>query len=383
MGTKKKPSRCSMKMSQVIARSLALYFTLPFVHSCCTLNCKSPASTQKLESIVLSNDGARFQLQKSGAPFIVWGVNYDHDRDGRLIEDYWVDDWQTVVDDFHEIKSLGANVVRIHLQTTKIMKTPDKPDPAALNQLQRLVQLAEQTGLYLNITGLGCYHKQDLPDWFTSMDEKNRWKVQAYFWEAVSKTCADSPAIFCYDLMNEPIAPGKTPEMEWLGGEFGGKFFTQRIALELNGRTSKQVARAWIENLVIAIRRYDKRHLVTLGVIPWAFVWPNANPLFYSQEVSGDLDFVSVHFYPKKGEIVQALKALKAYDIGKPLVIEEMFPLACSIDELTEFVEKSKPICEGWTSFYWGKTIEEYAADQSNVLTQKWLERFRIMSTEL
>ena len=40
------------------------------------------------------------------------------------------------------------------------------------------------------------------------MDEAQRWRVQALFWEAVAKTCAKSNAVFCYDLMNEPILPG-------------------------------------------------------------------------------------------------------------------------------------------------------------------------------
>ena len=29
--------------------------------------------------------------------------------------------------------------------------------------------------------------------------------MQARFWEAVAATCRNRPAVFCYDLMNEPI----------------------------------------------------------------------------------------------------------------------------------------------------------------------------------
>jgi aryl-phospho-beta-D-glucosidase BglC (GH1 family) len=135
-------------------------------------------------------------------------VNYDHDRSGRLLEDYWDEEWGAVEEDFQEIKALGANTVRIHLQTGKFMRSPRKPDGAALRRLARLVRLAERTGLYLDLTGLGCYHKQDVPEWYASMSEADRWCVQARFWEAVAKTCAQSPSIFCYDLMNEPVVPG-------------------------------------------------------------------------------------------------------------------------------------------------------------------------------
>ena len=121
---------------------------------------------------------------------MVWGLNYDHDRSGRLLEDYWNNEWPVVVKDFNEMKALGANVVRVHLQVAKFMKTPNEPNQASLKQLARLAALAEDTGLYLDITGLGCYHKKDVPKWYDQMNEADRWDVQARFWSAVSKTCA-------------------------------------------------------------------------------------------------------------------------------------------------------------------------------------------------
>jgi hypothetical protein len=119
--------------------------------------------------------------------------------------------------------------------------------------------------------------------------------------------------------------------------------------------------------------------LITIGAIPWALTWPNAKPDFYSKEVSANLDFVSLHFYPKTGEVKKALKALAVYDIGKPIVIEETFPLNCSTDELTDFIRRSRPTACGWLTFYWGKTIAEYEAEKRGIaddLTLKWLERF-------
>src|SRR5207302_2290966 len=135
----------------------------------------------------------------------------------------------------------------------------------------------------------------------------------------------------------------------------------------------------WVEQMVTALRKDDREGLITGGAIPWALTWPGAKPLFYSKEVSRKLDFVSLHFYPKKGEVDKALKALAVYDIGKPMVIEEMFPLNCSISELDEFVEGSKSLATGWIGFYWGKRIEEYKngpRDISDSLTLEWLEYF-------
>jgi len=154
----------------------------------------------------------------------------------------------------------------------------------------------------------------------------------------------------------------------------------QRITLDLAGRTRKQVAKVWIDKLVTAIRKHDDRHMITVGVIPWAHTFPKAKPLFYSKEVGENLDFVSVHFYPKKGEVDKALTALAVYDVGKPLVVEEIFPLRCSKEELDVFIDASRKIADGWISFYWGKTIDEYAEedlDLAGAITKSWLEHFR------
>jgi aryl-phospho-beta-D-glucosidase BglC (GH1 family) len=193
-------------------------------------------------------DGVSFDQGDTGKKFIAWGFNYDHDAGGRLLEDYWTKEWVTVEGDFSEMKELGANVVRIHLQLGKFMATAEQPDTNSLQQLSRLVKLAEQTGLYLNLTGLACYHKQDVPAWYNGLGESDRWRVQARFWEAIAGIGAKSPAIFCYDLMNEPILPGNKPESEWLTGELGGKYYVQRISLDLAGRTQEQVAKSWSMN---------------------------------------------------------------------------------------------------------------------------------------
>jgi hypothetical protein len=308
-------------------------------------------------------------------------VNYDHDTPGRLLDEYWDDDWETVVEDFHEIKTLGANCVRIHLQVGKFMDAPDRANAAAFKRLAQLVKLAEEVGLYLDVTGLACYHKKNIPLWYDTLGEQERWAVHARFWENVAKTCKGSPAIFCYDLMNEPVLAGKEPATEWLAGELGGKFFVQRLTLDLKDRTRQQVAKAWVDKMVDAIRKHDQRHMVTVGVIPWVFAFGGGKPFFHGAPVGDRLDFVAVHFYPEKGEVDKALKALKAYEVGKPLVIEEMFPLKCGIDELCEFIDESSSHVDGWISFYWGTTAEELRAKDNPTIGEAvvaaWLEKFR------
>jgi len=347
----------------------------------------SASADSELERIVISEDQTHFVSAASNTRFTPWGVNYDHNTEGQLLEEYWLDEWDATVEDFKEIKSLGGNVARVHLQVSAFMNSATETSQTSINQLKKLLILAEDTGLYLNITGLGCYHKDDVPAWYDAMSESARWEVQSRFWQAIASACKDSPAVFCYDLMNEPILPGANkPATDWLGGEFGGKYFVQRITLDLKERTRIDVAAQWVKTLTDVIRAEDPERLITVGVIPWAHVFPNANPLFYDERVYEFLDFASVHFYPQSGGIDKAIEALAVYDRGKPLVIEEMFPLRCSIDELDQFIERSNTYAEGWFGFYWGKMPGEYESDSASfadAITRKWLEYFQRKAPEM
>src|SRR4051812_43644867 len=170
--------------------------------------CLCGSTSAEMPRVRVSADKTGFVLDPGGKPFVPWGFNYDHDPKGRLIEDYWDDEWATVERDFRQMKQLGANVVRVHLQFGKFMTAADKPNSRALDRLGKLLALAEETALYLDLTGLGCYHKADVPAWYDTLRESERWDAQAAFWTAVAGRCKASPAVFCYDLMNEPVVPG-------------------------------------------------------------------------------------------------------------------------------------------------------------------------------
>lgn len=344
------------------------------------------ATNQTHDFIRLAEDGRHFIFSGSNRQFTPWGFNYDHDRSDRLLETYWKNAWQTVVDDFAEMKALGANTVRIHLQVSRFMKSAEEPNQESLDQLARLLRLAEKTDLRLDLTGLGCYDKKDVPQWYNDLDEGSRWAVQARFWEAVARVCSDSPAVFCYDLMNEPVLSEDKQGRDWTPGAFGDRYFVQRITLDFAGRKPEQIASAWVEKLAAAIRKSDTNHLITIGVIPWALTWPGAKDVFYSKQVSKNLDFVCVHFYPKKGEVKKALKALATYDIGKPIVIEEIFPLSCPVKDLDRFIDGSRKIATGWIGFYWGKTVAEYKKETNSVaegMVLDWLQYFAKKTPEI
>jgi hypothetical protein len=341
---------------------------------------------QPLSWIRTSADKMHFVGDGTDNSFVPWGFNYDHDDAGRFLEDYWAGDWAKVTNDFREMKIKGANMVRIHLQLCRFMKSPGQPDEENLVRLGKLVRLAEKTGLYLDVTGLGCYHKDEVPAWYDAMDESARWKVQARYWHTVADVCKDSPAIFCYDLMNEPVPSGDR-KGDWLPGEpMGGSYFVQRLTTDMHGRTEKEVAKEWIAEMSAAIRAVDQRHMITVGLACWEETFgPGARSAFCDRDVSAALDFLSVHYYPRQGKLADDLAILKHYDIGKPLVIEEIFPLSADVETTAEFIRRSRMDADGWISFYWGKTPEEYDKEPGikAALTGGWLRHFNALREEM
>jgi len=218
------------------------------------------------------------------------------------------------------------------------------------------------------------------------MDESARWQVQARFWRAVAEVCKESPAIFCYDLMNEPVASGDQ-KGDWLPGTpLNGSYFMQRLTTDMRGRADREVAKEWIAEMSAAIRAVDKRRMITVGVTPCEETFgPGAKSAFRDPDVSAPLDFLCVHYYPRKGKLDDDLAILKLYCLGKPLVIEELFPLQADIGTTEEFIRRSRPDADGWISFYWGKTPEEYDRQPGtkSALTGSWLRHFSALRGEM
>ena len=341
--------------------------SLSFFFVCaCFAGCKAPhqpetAKQNGLERIVVAPDQRSFITAQSKQPFHPWGMNYGNA--GRLLEDFWNTDWKTLADDFREMRSLGANVVRVHLQFAKFMDAPDKPNAAALQQLRRLLKLAEQTQLYLDLTGLASYRPADVPAWYDALDEPARWTAQANFWGHIAAVCSSSPAIFCYDLMNEPVSPGgKRERGKWRSGNlFGGYDFVQFIALDPAGRAREEIAVQWIRRMTAAIRLHDKQALITVGLLPWSRQWKHLSG-FLPEHVAPELSFMSVHIYPEREKPDEAMESLRHFAVGKPLVIEETFPLSCDVAQLEDFMRASRQFACGWIGHYDGAPLPELDA---------------------
>ena len=103
--------------------------------------------------------------------------------------------------------------------------------------------------------------------------------------------------------MNEPVVPGgKRKDGDWLGPAFGGKHFVQFITLDQKDRPRPDIARQWVQHLAAAIRKKDKRHLITVGLVDWSLDRPGPDLRLRAGEDRGRPRFRQRPPVPREGQ---------------------------------------------------------------------------------
>lgn len=339
-----------------------------------------PAIDSTTSQLPIVVNGDTFSLS-NGERFIPVGFNYDHDEHYRLLEDYWITEWQKVETDFIAMQQWGATVVRIHLQVSHFLDDASHCREATLCQLDRLLSLAMRCALRIHLVGLGCYHRADVPRWYDALPEPQRWDTQAFFWRTLAQRYRGHPAIFCFDLMNEPVVPGrKRHHKGWLGPEFHGKCFVQFISLDGTQAPRLDIALRWTTLLTNAIRTTDPQRLVTIGLVDWSVEGVEAQSSgFDPVHLSPLLDFLCAHVYPAHGKVDAAVNTVQRFCLGKPLLLDETFPLRCPVEDMDAFLSATQSITTGFLGFYTDQVAPPVTAHHHarNTLMQAWLKVFR------
>lgn len=329
-----------------------------------------------MDFVKVSADGKGFVLEQSGERYVPWGHNYGSvDIMQRLAEEP-----ARVEREFAEMRAAGTTVARVHPEMPALLSGPGEANAQAVDRLKRLLAIAEKSGIYLKITGLACYKIDNRMAWYDGLDDEARWKAQEFYWATVAEACAKSPAVFCYDLVNEPAASGKRAD-GWYTGRMGDVEFCQRLSLDQPQRSGDDIFREWTKRMVAAIRKHDPKHLITLGMLPF--------PGAYQAAVE-QLDFVSPHLYPKSNKVDEEIELLKKFDFGKPIVIGETFPLSCSAAEEREFLLKSRGLAQGWIGHWPDESPEQLVelkkqgkASLAQAIWLAWVELFREVGREM
>jgi len=392
----------------ILMVAAAVLLAASSIPSCRAGTALEPAAKPQMGFIEVSGFG--FRDQATGESWVPVGANYDHDAEGKLIEDYWNDEWDRVVGDFEEMAQLGFTVVRIHLQLGRFMTGPTAMNEHQLARLDRLVDLSERLGLRLDITGLAQYRKTDIPAWFLDLADEQMVETEAFFWSAIAARYAGEPAVFCYDLQNEPtISLSDTDEIvgppfegvegayhfinnkgrnvsgpwgRWVRERYrsaealeaawpdfpkeGESFDDIRLPGYLDRRRAEDLvdfgherAREWTAKMVTAIREHDERHLITVGLLPDSLPFFEYYSSFAPTVLADLLDFTSIHIHLRESEdgdnLIESEMVLRAAYVGAPVVVEE-FSMLVQPERAEMFLDRSRQSASGYMGYYWGDT---------------------------
>ena len=181
----------------------------------------------------------------------------------------------TIDKDFGILNNMGLNTVRLFVPYKAFGKA--KVDEQKLDQLRRTLDIAKTHKLKVIVTLFDFYGDYDIPDWtFTHR-----------YAERVVTALKDHESLLAWDIKNEPD-------------------------LDFESR-GKEVVFAWLEQLVLFVKQWDKYHPVTIG-------WSNPEAAVL---LSNEVDFVSFHYYKEPSQFKGAFDKLHNSIPNKVLVLQE------------------------------------------------------------
>jgi endo-1,4-beta-mannosidase len=388
-----------------------------------------------MELIVVRTDGKGFVEQSSGRQFVPFGTNYYDPHTGWAPKIWRQFDSNDVARHFEVMSGLGVNCARVFLTAATFQPNVNTIDEAALKKLDVLIAIARKSGIRLILTGPD--HWEGVPPYWKPDRFAGEQALQALesFWRTLGLRYRDEPAIFAWDLLNEPHMPWFVEEWRrawtrWLKAKYGSQETGANAAVPEDKANRgdprlldwqlfrEHLADEWVRRQVEALRKADPTHLVTVGYIQWSYpLVRTGNPSLYAafnpRRQAQWLDFICVHFYPVLGGPFESqevwdknlayLQTVLAYcHVGKPVVLGEygwygggaprgLPPL--TEDEQARWIvaeiEASRRLSQGWLSWPFADTPTSTDMSRfgglvrSNLTPKPWADRFNTYSSQL
>jgi hypothetical protein len=343
----------------------------------CLAASRTAVASSDLQLIEAAPDGRGFIERDSKRPYVPFGTNYYDPHTGWAPKLWKKFDAEKVRQHFQIMRELGVNCARLFLTAGSFQPQADSIEEAALEKLDALVKIARRTRIRLILTGPD--HWEGVPSYWRPDRFAGDTALAALerFWSVVGHRYQGEPAVFAWDLLNEPHLPWssvRSPKDNeqwrgkwnaWLKKKYGtvealrenwaGKLTEQDawgdVAVPENQpdagnprlrdwqRFREHLADQWVRRQVEALRTSDPSHLVTVGYIQWSYPLVRPGPAgrysaFNPRRQARWLDFVTIHFYPTMGDPLSGeknwrknlsyLQAVLAYcHVGKPVVLGE------------------------------------------------------------
>jgi len=371
----KRRDRCPSRTLMLVLLTAGTAIVLAGLSGCATLT-GANARAKKLGRVTITPDGTGFIEKVPGLfgtesrPFVPFGTNY-YDPDTNWPPKLWQQfDPNRVKEHFRVMSELGVNCARVFLTAGSFQPNVNTVDERALEKLDTFLKIAREARIHLILTGPD--HWEGTPSYWKPDRFAGAESLQAleHFWSVVAKRYAGEPAIFAWDLLNEPSIPWfvESWRPQWnsfLQSKYGSwSALKTAYAHELAEGESwgnvtvpkdqadagnprlldwqlfrESLADEWVRRQADAIRQADPAALVTVGYIQWSYpVVRIGNPSLYSafnpHRQEKWLDFISIHFYPAMGQPFASrenwemnlayLQSVLAYcHTGKPVVLGE------------------------------------------------------------
>lgn len=392
-----------------------------------------------MELIVVQPDGRGFVERSSGRQFVPFGTNYYDPHTGWAPKIWRQFDSNDVARHFEVMSGLGINCARVFLTAATFQPDVNTIDEAALKKLDTLIGIARKSGIRLILTGPD--HWEGVPPYWKPDRFAGEQALQALesFWGTLGLRYRDEPAIFAWDLLNEPHMPWFVEEWrpawrQWLKARYANQEPSQETSANAAVPEDKadrgnprlldwqlfreHLADQWVRRQVEALRKADPTHLATVGYIQWSYpLVRTGNPSLYAafnpRRQAQWLDFVCVHFYPVLGGPFESqevwdknlayLQSVLAYcHVGKPVVLGEYGwyggGAPRGLPSLTEDqqarwivaeIEASRRLSQGWLSWPFADTptstdMSQFGGLVRPDLTLKpWGDRFKTYASQL
>jgi endo-1,4-beta-mannosidase len=371
---------------------------------------------QQMELIKIAPDGQGFTELDSGRPYIPFGTNYYDPHTGWAPKLWRQFDAEKVRQHFRIMSGLRVNCARVFLTAGSFQPAAERIEEQALLKLDKLIEIARDNGIRLILTGPD--HWEGRPDYWTPARFAGQKALEALdrFWAAVAQRYRGEPAIFAWDLLNEP-------QMPWFNEHWRAKWnawlqstYQNREALKAvwgdelketdqwgsvavpedraesgNPRLldwqhfREHLADEWVRRQVETIRRADPTHLISVGYIQWSYpLVRSGNPgryaAFNPRRQARWLDFVTIHFYPILGGPFESeqnwqrnigyLQGVLTYcHTGKPVVLGEFGWYGGGAPQRNPYlseqqqvlwisaeIEASRSLADGWLSWPFADT---------------------------
>lgn len=308
--------------------------------------------------------GWGFREKGGETTFTPWGCNYYDPFTGwspRLWEQF---DADRVRAHFDDIRALGGNIVRVFATIANVMDGPTRTSATGLAKMESMLELAGDAGLRVIWSGPSLW--EGAPAWWNELTPYEGYArpdliaAQQIAWRGIGRAMRGHPALFAYELHNEPFVPWRaSPALReqwtaWRAQHAPSAPEDLPVPKEPLcwdwiadfQRFREHIAVNYTRQMTTAIREVDDTHMITFGLhqksAPFDWYPPDPYTAFNPHQLVELVDYTSVHFYPhhifhpnlyrdpaetERGMIETLLhgRAVARYMHagGKPVVLEE------------------------------------------------------------